>query len=44
MKRNEFWSTLRAALKALTLTIQEDDGSGSFVQHVCYGGLGGQCA
>lgn len=24
------------------LTVQEDDGAGPFVQHVCYGGLRGQ--
>lgn len=29
-------------IKAVKLTIQEDDGSRSFVQHVYYGGLGGK--
>lgn len=28
--------------KAVKLTIQEDDSSRSFVQHICYGGLRGK--
>lgn len=37
MKINEL-----GALEPLELTIQEDDGSGSFIQHISYGGLRGQ--
>lgn len=29
-------------IKVVKLTIQEDDSSGSFVQHVCDGGLRGE--
>lgn len=42
MKTNEYGINALYDRGQKKLTIQENDGSGAFVQHICYGGLRGK--